>query len=63
MFWLTTLKNRWVQTDMGNTGAVANGLEAAPVTIQDSINGLLGKVRFARSEIVLRFCELLLIVV
>lgn len=35
----------WVQTDMGNDGAVANGFEEAPVALQGSIDGLLGKVR------------------
>jgi len=31
----------WVQTDMGNEGAVANGLEKAPVTVDDSVSGIL----------------------
>jgi norsolorinic acid ketoreductase len=35
----------WVQTDMGNDGAVANGLDEAPVTLKDSIDGLVSKVR------------------
>jgi norsolorinic acid ketoreductase len=34
----------WVQTDMGNDGAVANGLEEAPVTLKDSIDGMISKV-------------------
>jgi norsolorinic acid ketoreductase len=34
----------WVQTEMGNDGAVANGLEQAPVTLKDSIDGLTEKV-------------------
>jgi norsolorinic acid ketoreductase len=34
----------WVQTDMGNAGAVANGMDEAPVSLQDSVNGLVSKV-------------------
>lgn len=34
----------WVQTEMGNDGAVANGLEEAPVTLKDSVDGLVEKV-------------------
>lgn len=30
---------------MGNAGAQANGLEAAPVTLKDSVDGILNKVR------------------
>jgi norsolorinic acid ketoreductase len=34
----------WVQTDMGNQGARANGMEQAPVTLNDSINGILHRI-------------------
>jgi hypothetical protein len=34
-----------VKTDMGNTGAVTHGMEAAPTTIEDCINGVLYRVR------------------
>jgi len=37
----------WVQTDMGNDGAVANGLEEAPVTLKDSIDGMVSKIDVA----------------
>ncbi|KAE9989802.1 hypothetical protein EG327_002230 [Venturia inaequalis] len=40
----------WVQTDMGNDGAVANGLEEAPVTLKDSVDGLMGKIDTATRE-------------
>jgi norsolorinic acid ketoreductase len=40
----------WVQTEMGNAGAVANGMEQAPVTLEDSVNGVLGKVDKATRE-------------
>ncbi|KAJ6513652.1 NAD(P)-binding protein [Mycena vitilis] len=32
----------WVQTEMGNAGATANGMKEAPVTIDGSVNGILG---------------------
>ena len=32
---------RWVQTEMGNTGAKAFGLESAPDTLEASISGLV----------------------
>lgn len=35
----------WVQTDMGNRGAQAVGMEQAPVTLQQSVEGMLDKVR------------------
>ncbi|KAF2259789.1 NAD(P)-binding protein [Lojkania enalia] len=40
--WLTsvTLHPGWVQTDMGNDGARAVGMEKAAVTIEDSIKGV-----------------------
>ncbi|GAA6021586.1 hypothetical protein JCM10207_005075 [Rhodosporidiobolus poonsookiae] len=31
----------WVQTDMGNEGARANGMEEAPVKLEDSVAGIL----------------------
>ncbi|KAJ7776242.1 hypothetical protein B0H16DRAFT_1506025, partial [Mycena metata] len=30
----------WVATEMGNRGATANGMPAAPVTVEDSVKGL-----------------------
>ena len=32
---------RWVQTEMGNKGAKAFGLESAPDTLETSISGLV----------------------
>ncbi|KAJ7621344.1 hypothetical protein FB45DRAFT_980841 [Roridomyces roridus] len=40
----------WVQTDMGNSGATANGLPEAPVTVQDSVSGILSRVDGATKE-------------
>ncbi|KAF2219982.1 hypothetical protein BDZ85DRAFT_267915 [Elsinoe ampelina] len=40
----------WVQTDMGNAGAVASGMEAAPTTLQDSVAGILQKIDQATRE-------------
>ncbi|KAG4033917.1 hypothetical protein MFRU_004g04130 [Monilinia fructicola] len=40
----------WVRTDMGNAGAVAMGMESAPVSIEDSINGMLEKIDNATRE-------------
>jgi len=40
----------WVQTEMGNRGANENGLEMAPVTLQQSVNGILGKIDNATQE-------------
>jgi len=40
----------WVQTDMGNQGAVANGLEQAPTTIEDSVAGLLKQIDVATRD-------------
>jgi len=34
----------WVQTDMGNGGAKAAGLEQAPVTVNDSVTGILSVI-------------------
>lgn len=35
---------RWVQTEMGNAGAKAFGLEAAPDSLETSISGLIKQV-------------------
>jgi hypothetical protein len=35
---------RWVQTDMGNAGAAAAGMAEAPVTLKQSVDGILMKV-------------------
>ncbi|TGO50031.1 hypothetical protein BOTNAR_0408g00070 [Botryotinia narcissicola] len=40
----------WVQTEMGNTGATAMGLESAPVKIEDSIKRMLEKIDNATRE-------------
>lgn len=39
--WLTTfaLDPGWVQTDMGNGGARAFGMEQAPLSIEESVTG------------------------
>ncbi|KAJ7319398.1 aflatoxin biosynthesis ketoreductase-like protein nor-1, partial [Mycena albidolilacea] len=34
----------WVATDMGNTGAVAHGLSQVPVSVKDSVAGILARV-------------------
>ncbi|KAM3075022.1 hypothetical protein ACMFMG_007517 [Clarireedia jacksonii] len=40
----------WVQTDMGKAGAKANGMEDAPVKLEDSIKGMLEKIDNATRE-------------
>ncbi|KAJ7460722.1 aflatoxin biosynthesis ketoreductase-like protein nor-1 [Mycena latifolia] len=40
----------WVATDMGNAGATANGLPAAPVTTEDSVEGILTRIDGATKE-------------
>ncbi|KAJ7604490.1 hypothetical protein FB45DRAFT_956824 [Roridomyces roridus] len=40
----------WVQTDLGNGGATANGLPAAPYTLDEAISGILGRVDGATRE-------------
>ncbi|KAK4700118.1 hypothetical protein P7C70_g6133, partial [Phenoliferia sp. Uapishka_3] len=40
----------WVQTDMGNTGAVANGMQEAPVKLEDSVKGILANIVGATRE-------------
>ncbi|KAI9696304.1 MAG: Vacuolar protein sorting-associated protein 62 [Bogoriella megaspora] len=44
--WLTAvvLSPGWVQTDMGDFAAKALGVEAAPVTLKDSVRGVLGVI-------------------
>ena len=37
----------WVQTDMGNAGARAAGLSQAPISVEQSVNGMLSKVCYA----------------
>ncbi|KAJ7644698.1 hypothetical protein FB45DRAFT_898486 [Roridomyces roridus] len=40
----------WVQTDMGNPGAAQAGLEKAPVTVGESVEGILSRVDGATKE-------------
>lgn len=40
----------WVQTDMGNTAAVEGGLKEAPVTIEQSVNGMVSQLDAANRE-------------
>lgn len=40
----------WVQTDMGNMGAKAMGLEQAPQTMRESVDGVLDKLDNATRE-------------
>ncbi|KAJ6545469.1 hypothetical protein B0H19DRAFT_1075776 [Mycena capillaripes] len=40
----------WVATDMGNMGAVANGMPQAPVRVEDSVAGILSRVDGATRE-------------
>ncbi|KAJ6507769.1 hypothetical protein C8R47DRAFT_1208805 [Mycena vitilis] len=40
----------WVATEMGNAGAVANGLPAAPVTLEDSVTGIMSRIDGATVE-------------
>jgi len=40
----------WVQTDMGNAGAVANGLKEAPTTVKESVDGIVSKIDNATRE-------------
>lgn len=37
----------WVQTEMGNAGAVSAGLPEAPVTVADSVGGIIAVVSSA----------------
>ncbi|KAB8218034.1 hypothetical protein BDV33DRAFT_205815 [Aspergillus novoparasiticus] len=40
----------FVQTDMGNRGAQCNGLEKAPMTISESVEGIVSQVEKASKE-------------
>ncbi|KAJ7731605.1 hypothetical protein B0H16DRAFT_1665246 [Mycena metata] len=40
----------WVATEMGNQGATANGLPAAPVTVEDSVKGVMSRIDGATKE-------------
>ncbi|MCJ1431852.1 hypothetical protein MMC27_001207 [Xylographa pallens] len=40
----------WVQTDMGNAGALANGLTEAPVSLKDCIEGMTTQIDGASRE-------------
>ncbi|KAF7357243.1 NAD(P)-binding protein [Mycena sanguinolenta] len=40
----------WVATDMGNMGAASNGLPQAPVTVEDSVAGILSRIDGATKE-------------
>ncbi|KAJ6506894.1 hypothetical protein C8R45DRAFT_1208850 [Mycena sanguinolenta] len=40
----------WVATDMGNRGAASNGLPQAPVTVEDSVAGVLSRIDGATKE-------------
>ncbi|KAJ7661927.1 hypothetical protein DFH06DRAFT_1191056 [Mycena polygramma] len=40
----------WVATEMGNAGTVANGLPAAPVTLEDSVTGIMSRIDGATVE-------------
>ncbi|KAJ7084512.1 hypothetical protein B0H15DRAFT_989124 [Mycena belliarum] len=40
----------WVATDMGNVGAMANGLPAAPNKVEDSVRGILSHIDGATKE-------------
>jgi hypothetical protein len=45
---------RWVQTDMGRGAASAVGMEDAPVTLDQSVDGLTKVVRLNLSLVVRR---------
>jgi len=40
----------WVQTDMGNLGAVNAGLKEAPTTLKESVDGIVSKLDSATKE-------------
>ncbi|KAJ7617146.1 hypothetical protein FB45DRAFT_1104314 [Roridomyces roridus] len=40
----------WVATDMGNAGAPSVGMEAAPITVDDSVQGVLSRIDGATKE-------------
>ncbi|KAJ7349169.1 hypothetical protein DFH08DRAFT_1079532 [Mycena albidolilacea] len=45
----------WVATEMGNGGAVANGMPQAPVSVEDSIAGTLSRIDAVTKETSGRF--------
>ncbi|KAJ7319345.1 hypothetical protein DFH08DRAFT_1035104 [Mycena albidolilacea] len=47
----------WVATDMGNAGAVAHGLPQAPLSVEDSVAGILVRVDAATKETSGRFWD------
>ncbi|KAL7948105.1 NAD(P)-binding protein [Trichoderma barbatum] len=47
-----------VQTDMGNRGAKAQGLEQAPVTVEDCTTGIINQIDSASKESTGRFLSL-----
>ncbi|KAJ6576904.1 NAD(P)-binding protein [Mycena vulgaris] len=40
----------WVATDMGNAGANANGMPQAPVSVEDSVMGIMSRIDGATRE-------------
>ncbi|KAI5480811.1 short-chain dehydrogenase/reductase SDR family protein [Pseudohyphozyma bogoriensis] len=46
----TALMPGWVASDMGNAGAQANGMAAAPATVEQSVTGLLTHIEGATRE-------------
>ncbi|KAJ6498240.1 hypothetical protein DFH09DRAFT_1495250 [Mycena vulgaris] len=40
----------WVATDMGNEGANANGMAQAPVSVEDSVTGIMSRIDGATRE-------------
>ena len=50
--WLNTftLDPGWVQTDMGNASAQHFGIDAAPTTEEDSVNGLFNVLNTGTKE-------------
>lgn len=44
-----------MQTDMGNRGATARGLEKAPVTLEDCTDRLIKRIDSASKEVTGRF--------
>lgn len=50
---------RMVQTDMGSRAAQANGLEKAPVTIQETVRGITYQV--CRNLSTITICRLLIL--
>ncbi|KAL7928087.1 hypothetical protein V8C35DRAFT_318982 [Trichoderma chlorosporum] len=40
----------WIQTDMGNNAAIRIGKKQAPVTVDESVQGILDEIKFATRE-------------